>query len=96
MPKLYLMVKPELIVVGFVRNTVSVLKNESTPGNFNFPGTGDVILPASSATRGAIVADYDGDGDVDLVIGGNGLGGLSRAEAGAGEKAQAAIWRRCA
>jgi len=64
--------KPELLVVGFTTNTLGVLRNLSTPGNFLFDAPLNLTVPSN--TRCVTTGDYDGDGKVDMALTVNGVG----------------------
>ena len=51
--------KPDVLVCGFTTKKVSVMRNLSTPGNFNFDTKFD--LNFAGATRCIAPADFDGD-----------------------------------
>jgi len=64
--------KPDLLVCGFTTNRVSVMRNMSTPGNFNFAPKFDLVF--AGATRCIAPGDFDGDGKIDLAVVDNGVG----------------------
>ncbi|MCW3074164.1 MAG: hypothetical protein JWP69_1233 [Flaviaesturariibacter sp.] len=66
--------KPDVLVCGFTTNKVSIMRNLSTPGNFDFATKFD--LDFSGATRCIAPADYDGDGKIDLIVVDNGINGV--------------------
>ncbi len=66
--------KPDMLVCGFTSNKVSVMLNQSTPGNFSFANKFD--LNFAGATRCIAPADYDGDGKIDLAVVDNGINGV--------------------
>lgn len=64
--------KPDLLVCGFTTNKVSIMRNLSTPGNFNFAPKFDLAF--QGATRCIAPGDFDGDGKIDLAVVDNGVG----------------------
>ncbi|NCT95359.1 MAG: HYR domain-containing protein [Chitinophagaceae bacterium] len=66
--------KPDLLVCGFTNNAISICRNLSTPGVFNFAPKFDIAF--SGATRCIAPADYDGDGKIDLAVVDNGINGV--------------------
>jgi hypothetical protein len=66
--------KTDMLVCGFTSNRVSIARNMSTPGTFNFAPKFD--LNFAGATRCIAPADYDGDGKIDLAVVDNGVNGI--------------------
>jgi hypothetical protein len=66
--------KPDLLVCGFTANRVSVMRNQSTPGTFNFAPKFDLVF--QGATRCISTGDFDGDGKIDIAVVDNGIGGV--------------------
>lgn len=62
--------KPEVIVSNQDTNTITVLKNQCTPGTFSFVLTPYVItIPGAATTDGLAVHDLNGDGRPEIVTG---------------------------
>lgn len=66
--------KPDLLVCGFTANRVSVMRNLSTPGTFNFASKFDLVF--QGATRCISTGDFDGDGKIDIAVVDNGINGI--------------------
>lgn len=66
--------KPDLLVCGFTANRVSVMRNQSSPGSFNFAPKFDLIF--QGATRCISTGDFDGDGKIDIAVVDNGINGI--------------------
>ncbi|MCX6182707.1 MAG: FG-GAP-like repeat-containing protein, partial [Bacteroidetes bacterium] len=66
--------KPDLLVCGFTANAVSIARNLSSPGNFNFAPKFDLAF--SGATRCIAPGDFDGDGKIDIAVVDNGIDGI--------------------
>ena len=66
--------KPDLLVCGFTTNRVSVMRNLSSPGAFNFAPKFDLVF--QGATRCISTGDFDGDGKIDLAVVDNGINGV--------------------
>lgn len=66
--------KPDLLVCGFTANRVSVMRNQSTPGTFNFAPKFDLVF--QGATRCISTGDFDGDGKIDIAVVDNGINGI--------------------
>lgn len=66
--------KPDLLVCGFTANRVSVMRNQSTPGSFNFAAKFDLVF--QGATRCISTGDFDGDGKIDIAVVDNGINGI--------------------
>lgn len=58
--------KPDVIVANLIGNTISILRNTSTPGNISFAAKVDVS--AYGYPAGIAIGDLDGDGLPDLAI----------------------------
>ncbi len=59
--------KPDLITINRGTNNISILKNTgSAPGNLSFDP--QITLPVNSEPSSAAVADFDGDGRVDIAV----------------------------
>jgi gliding motility-associated-like protein len=62
--------KPEVIVTNQDVNTITVLKNESTPGNVTLsPTPYSITIPGAATTDGLAVNDLNGDGRPEIVTG---------------------------
>ncbi|HLT72469.1 MAG TPA: FG-GAP-like repeat-containing protein, partial [Cyclobacteriaceae bacterium] len=62
--------KPEVIITNQDVNTITVLKNQSSPGTITFNATPYVItIPGAATTDGLAVADLNGDRRPELVTG---------------------------
>ena len=66
--------KPDILVCGFTTNRISISRNLSTPGAFNFATKYD--LTYSGATRCIAPGDFDGDGKIDLAVYSDGASGM--------------------
>ncbi|WP_439516378.1 HYR domain-containing protein [Sediminibacterium sp.] len=66
--------KPDLLVCGFTANRVSVMRNQSNPGSFNFAPKFDLVF--QGATRCISTGDFDGDGKIDIAVVDNGINGI--------------------
>lgn len=66
--------KPDLLVCGFTANRVSVMRNQSSPGSFNFAPKFDLVF--QGATRCIATGDFDGDGKIDIAVVDNGINGV--------------------
>ncbi len=66
--------KPDLLVCGFTANRVSVMRNQSSPGSFNFAPKFDLVF--QGATRCISTGDFDGDGKIDIAVVDNGINGV--------------------
>ncbi len=64
--------KPDLLVTGFTTNTISIVRNLSTPGTVSFASEQTFSTPSN--TRCIAPGDFDGDGKVDLAVTSNGYG----------------------
>lgn len=64
--------KPDLLVTGFTQNSISIIRNMSTPGAFTFAPQLRISLPG--ATRCQVPADFDGDGKIDIAVTVSGYG----------------------
>jgi large repetitive protein len=67
--------KPELVVLNYVINTVSVYKNACTTSSIDF--STKVDFPAATQPGSVALQDMDGDGLKDMVIGNIGFGAYS-------------------
>lgn len=62
--------KPEVIITNQDVNTITVLKNQSSPGSISFNPTPYVVtIPGAATTDGLAVADLNGDRLPELVTG---------------------------
>jgi hypothetical protein len=66
--------KPDLLVCGFTTNRISISRNLSTPGSFNFAANFDLIY--TGATRCIAPGDFDGDGKIDIAVYNDGASGM--------------------
>ena len=58
--------KSDLVIPNLNANTVSILRNTSTPGTLSFAGKLD--FPAGNSPWDVKAGDFDGDGKLDIVI----------------------------
>ena len=58
--------KPEMVVVNENANTISILRNISSPGNSSFATKID--LPVGTDPRAIVIGDVNGDGMPDIVV----------------------------
>ena len=58
--------KPEMVVVNENANTISILRNTSSPGNSSFDAKVD--LPVGTDPRAVVIGDVNGDGLPDIVV----------------------------
>ncbi|WP_214071778.1 FG-GAP-like repeat-containing protein [Mucilaginibacter sp. dw_454] len=58
--------KPDVVISNQSANTVSVLRNSSTPGTINFDTKVD--FATGSGPGSVVIADFDGDGKSDLAV----------------------------
>src|SRR5690606_28112231 len=62
--------KPEVIITNQDSKAITVLKNQSSPGNVSFATTPYVItIPDAATTDGLAVSDLNGDGRPEIVTG---------------------------
>ncbi|MDP2884769.1 MAG: FG-GAP-like repeat-containing protein [Ignavibacteria bacterium] len=66
--------KPDLVVVNFSSNTISVFRNTSTSGSITFAAKSDI---AGADPYSIAIGDMDGDGKPDLVVANSGYPGSS-------------------
>ena len=70
--------KADLVTANASTNTVSIIRNLSTPGNLGSASFGSKTdLPAGSDPRSIAIGDLDGDGKPDIVVANSGAGTIS-------------------
>jgi len=58
--------KADIVVVNSSANTISIFKNNGTPGNISFATKNDI--PTGTGPNHAAAADIDGDGKLDIIV----------------------------
>ena len=58
--------KPDLAVANNTDNTLSLLRNTSTPGNLSFAA--QITVPSGNSVYDLVISDLDGDGKPDLAV----------------------------
>ncbi|MBX2898763.1 MAG: VCBS repeat-containing protein [Cyclobacteriaceae bacterium] len=57
---------PDIVVSNLQSNTISILRNTSTPGSISLAP--QITLPAGNLPNDVALADFDGDGKTDMVV----------------------------
>jgi hypothetical protein len=68
--------KPDIVASNSASNNITVLRNQSSPGNFSFGAPSNFF--SWDGTLSISIADIDGDGKPDIVSGGNETIAISR------------------
>ncbi len=71
--------KPDIVATSHTNSTVSVLRNNSTVGTLSFATATDfaVLTGSSRHAETVVLADFNGDGKLDLAVGGENATSLS-------------------